>query len=101
MTTTAAVDKATPTTCDECQIVGIPDIDPHTGRITYRDQKVRPCPRHAAQSAAVDALVDSVRVLLSNWPTHRDGMDYKELPAGLQSTRAALAQLEELKGATS
>jgi hypothetical protein len=41
-----------------------------------------------------DALLEASKVMVSNWPPQRDGMDYEPIPAGLAMLRATIARVE-------
>lgn len=42
----------------------------------------------------VEAILDAIPRLMSNWPPHRDGMDYEILPTGIHAMREALKKVQ-------
>jgi hypothetical protein len=44
--------------------------------------------------AAAPQMLEAAKLLLTNWPENRDGMDFEQLPVGVKLLRAALAKAE-------
>lgn len=67
---------------------GFADLCPNTTEVAFDAG-------YACREEESKELIEAVNIILSNWPSNRDGMDYAgPLPAGVRSCREALKKFK-------